>query len=185
LPRDSQLVLTYVVGLVIVFFEFLQLVFEGIMLTAFMTLGRPRRSELAPRSPLDFLTGSELLLPGWTHPVSSPSFPGPSATRLAEVCRNRADRSTIGRPAGFEVPDGHQPACTSTSLAFNGKHTSVTARWYYSATFDRNPRVGMSGNPDWKFDCCGCSSIPASSLSLDRRSSAASGAKAGAMSLPG
>ena len=35
---------------------------------------------------------------------------------LAEVCRNRTDRSTIGRPAGFEVPDGHQPACTSALI---------------------------------------------------------------------
>src|SRR5208337_68563 len=40
----------------------------------------------------------------------------PSTIRLAEVCRNRTDRSTIGRPAGFEVPDGHQPACTSVVI---------------------------------------------------------------------
>ena len=40
---------------------------------------------------------------------------GPTKT-LAEVCRNRTDRSTVGRPAGFEVPDGHQPACTSAII---------------------------------------------------------------------
>ena len=32
---------------------------------------------------------------------------------MAEVCRNRTDRSTKGRPTGFEVPGGHQPTCTS------------------------------------------------------------------------
>jgi len=110
---------TNVAGLSAVFFEFLLLVFGAFVLAAFMPFGRPRRSELAPRPPLDFLTGSELFLPGWTHPASSPCFPGPRATRLAEVCRNRTDRSTVGRPAGFEVPDGHQPACTSMLILRN------------------------------------------------------------------
>ena len=32
------------------------------------------------------------------------------------MCRNRTDRSTRGRPTGFEVPDGHQPACTSALI---------------------------------------------------------------------
>jgi hypothetical protein len=32
---------------------------------------------------------------------------------MAEVCRNRTDRPDKIRTAGFEVPDGHQPACTS------------------------------------------------------------------------
>src|SRR5690242_18338985 len=35
---------------------------------------------------------------------------------MAEVCRNRTDRSTKGGPTGFEVPGGHQPACTSVLI---------------------------------------------------------------------
>ena len=39
---------------------------------------------------------------------------------VAEVCRNRTDRSRIARPAGFEAPDGHQPACTSGLILDEG-----------------------------------------------------------------
>ena len=35
---------------------------------------------------------------------------------LAEVCRNRTDRSDKIGTVGFEVPGGHQPACTSTGI---------------------------------------------------------------------
>ena len=93
--------------------QFLFLVLGGLVLAAFLALGRRRRPDLFARSPLDFLCGSERLLLSWTHPGSPGCLRRRSAIGLAEVCRNRTDRSTIGRPAGFEVPDGHQPACTS------------------------------------------------------------------------
>jgi len=32
------------------------------------------------------------------------------------VCRNRTDRPDVIGTAGFEVPDGHQPACTSAVI---------------------------------------------------------------------
>jgi len=35
---------------------------------------------------------------------------------LAEVCRNRTDRPDKIGTVGFEVPGGHQPACTSTAI---------------------------------------------------------------------
>jgi len=38
---------------------------------------------------------------------------------LAEVSRNRTDRSTRGRPTGFEVLGEHQPACTSALILSN------------------------------------------------------------------
>jgi len=96
--------------------QFLFLVLGGLVLAAFMALARRRRPDLSARSPLDFLCGSERLLLSRTHPGSPGSLTRPSAIGLAEVCRNRTDRSTIGRPAGFEVPDGHQPACTSAII---------------------------------------------------------------------
>ena len=40
-------------------------------------------------------------------------------TGMAEVSRNRTDRSTRGRPTGFEVLGEHQPACTSTLILSN------------------------------------------------------------------
>ena len=96
--------------------QFLFLVLGGLALAAFLALGRRRRPDLFARSPLDFLCGSERLLLSWTHPGSPGCLRRRSAIGLAEVCRNRTDRSTIGRPAGFEVPDGHQPACTSVII---------------------------------------------------------------------
>jgi hypothetical protein len=42
--------------------QFLFLVLGGLVLAAFMPLGRRRRSDLSARSPLDFLAGSERLL---------------------------------------------------------------------------------------------------------------------------
>ena len=38
---------------------------------------------------------------------------------VAEVCRNRTDRPDAIGTAGFEVPDGHQPACTSALILDN------------------------------------------------------------------
>ena len=40
-------------------------------------------------------------------------------TSVAEVCRNRTDRPDVIGTAGFEVPDGHQPACTSALILDN------------------------------------------------------------------
>jgi len=42
---------------------------------------------------------------------------------LAEVCRNRTDRSRIARPAGFEAQDGHQPACTSGMIVCDSEQS--------------------------------------------------------------
>ena len=64
---------------------------------------------------------------------------------LAEVCRNRTDRSTKGRPTGFEVPGGHQPACTSR-LILNGLPCTVNLAHF-----------------DWSGNCRGCLSFLASS----------------------
>ena len=48
--------------------QFLLLVLGGLVLAAFMALGRRRRPDLSARSPFDFLCGSERLLLSWTHP---------------------------------------------------------------------------------------------------------------------
>ena len=48
--------------------QFLFLVLGGLVLAAFLALGRRRRPDLFARSPLDFLCGSERLLLSWTHP---------------------------------------------------------------------------------------------------------------------
>src|SRR5207247_9894207 len=39
---------------------------------------------------------------------------------LAEVCRNRTDRPDKIGTVGFEVPGGHQPACTSKAMIQSG-----------------------------------------------------------------
>jgi hypothetical protein len=48
-----------------------------------------------------------------------PREPGVGWRYLAEVSRNRTDRSTSGRPTGFEVLGEHQPACTSALILKN------------------------------------------------------------------
>ena len=47
---------------------------------------------------------------------------------LAEVSRNRTDRSRKARPTGFEVPGGHQPTCTSELILENLKG-GVNSPW--------------------------------------------------------
>ena len=67
-------------------------------------------------------------------------MPPTAAIRMAEVCRNRTDRSAIGRPAGFEVPDGHQPACTSAaSCSCNLSPIPATPYLYASGQFANRP----------------------------------------------
>ena len=43
---------------------------------------------------------------------------------MAEVCRNRTDRPDRIGTTGFEVPGGHQPACTS-ALILDGLENGV------------------------------------------------------------
>ena len=56
---------------------------------------------------------------------------------MAEVSRNRTDRSTRSRPTGFEVLGEHQPACTSV-LILNGLLLSVNEAvhgwWGFTST---------------------------------------------------
>jgi hypothetical protein len=82
-------------------------------LKRFVTLDRGRRPDSEPRPALHFLRDPERLRLARFGGQSSLSARVTRIRAVAEVCRNRTDRSRKARPAGFEVPDGHQPACTS------------------------------------------------------------------------
>ncbi len=88
--------------------------FGLLLATVLVTLHRGRRSHLCSCQSLDFLRSLETLALCWFHCSRKKANLG--RKKLAEVCRNRTDRSTKGRPTGFEVPDGHQPACTSALI---------------------------------------------------------------------
>jgi hypothetical protein len=81
------------------------LVFRGLVLQVNVLPNGRRRSHRGARPSLDLFRGSKRL--------GRSSLYAAHVRDLAEVCRDRTDRSTIGRPTGFEVPGGHQPACTS------------------------------------------------------------------------
>ena len=60
---------------------------------------------------------------------------------LAEVCRNRTDRPDRIGTAGFEVPGGHQPTCTSAlillyleSAVIPDRRTPPRSRWRLEST---------------------------------------------------
>ena len=77
-------------------------------LAGFVPLDRRGRAYLDSRLPLYFLRGTERF--------RLARLAGTHREGLAEVCRNRTDRSRSARPTGFEVPGGHQPACTSAAI---------------------------------------------------------------------
>lgn len=88
------------------------LVLEWLPLAVFQALGWRRQTDLLAGPALDFLGCAKRFRLSWfgrAHPAS-----------LAEVCRNRTDRSRIAGSAGFEAPDGHQPACTSGLILDEG-----------------------------------------------------------------
>jgi len=88
------------------------LVLERLPLAVFQALGWRRNTDLQSGLALDFFGGAKRFrLAG---------FGGAHRVSLAEVCRNRTDRSRIAGSAGFEAPDGHQPACTSGLILDEG-----------------------------------------------------------------
>ncbi len=105
------------------------LVLGGLALAALVALHRRRRTHHGPRPALNVLRGAKRL--GLARRHGNPfrevqsvaalyarlaavnDHPCRARRVLAEVCRNRTDRSTKGRPTGFEVLGEHQPACTS------------------------------------------------------------------------
>ena len=74
----------------------------------FVPLDRRGRAYLDSRLPLYFLRGTERF--------RLTRLAGTHKEGLAEVCRNRTDRSRSARPTGFEVLGGHQPARTSAAI---------------------------------------------------------------------
>ena len=87
-------------------------VFERLALAVFQALGWRRRTHLQAGQALDFFGSAKRL--------RFSRLGGAHRRGLAEVCRNRTDRSRIAGPAGFEAPDGHQPACTSGLILDEG-----------------------------------------------------------------
>src|SRR5690348_478015 len=80
------------------------------------TRSRARRfASFQPRN-CSFAGGLVGLIGMYSLPAGRIPVHGRVQWSLAEVCRNRTDRSTGGRSTGFEVPGGHQPTCTSVMM---------------------------------------------------------------------
>jgi hypothetical protein len=64
----------------------------------------------------------------------------PLSRAMAEVSRNRTDRSAGGGPTGFEVLGEHQPACTSVLILSRlfASVKRVSMKWWDSWWDRRN-----------------------------------------------